>query len=140
MMKGVMGQTYQLHVHDIKGGVHVVDHASHAPQLMSCNYYLYVCMYVCMCVSKYVCSDTSSTYSSCYCTCICVQASSLVHVRARIEKSVVIINIDHVQTVGWLGNQHIICVYTRLLYDLIWCSAGLCLIEDMPMSKYPTNA
>ena len=62
--------------------MHVVDHVSHAPQLTSCNYYLYVCMYVCMCVSKYVCSDTSSTYLSCYCAC--VQASALVC--ARIEK------------------------------------------------------
>ena len=41
MMKGGHGQTNQSH--DINWGA--LDHASHAPQLMSCNYYVYaVCV------------------------------------------------------------------------------------------------
>ena len=43
MMNGGHGQTNQLH--DFNWGA--LDHASRAPQLMSCNYY--VCMYVCVC-------------------------------------------------------------------------------------------
>ena len=35
-MKGGHGQTNQFHVHDINWGA--LDHASYAPQLMSCNY------------------------------------------------------------------------------------------------------
>ena len=49
MMKGGHGQTHKLH--DINWGT--LDHASHAPQLMSCNYsvlehvhYVYVRMYM----------------------------------------------------------------------------------------------
>ena len=36
------GQANQLH--DINWGTH--NHASSVPQLMSCNYYIFVCMYV----------------------------------------------------------------------------------------------
>ena len=45
MMKGGRGQTNQLH--DINWGA--LDHASHAPQLMSCNYYVHVRVSVMMC-------------------------------------------------------------------------------------------
>ena len=50
MMKGDHGQTNQLH--DINWDV--LDCASRAPQLMSCNYY-YVCVCVCVCVCACVC-------------------------------------------------------------------------------------
>ena len=54
MMKGGHGQTNQLH--DIIWGT--LDHASHASQIMSCNYYLcawcgmcvHMCVYVCVSV------------------------------------------------------------------------------------------
>ena len=42
MLKGDHGQTNQLH--NINWGA--LDDASHAPQLMSCNYY--VCVHVCI--------------------------------------------------------------------------------------------
>ena len=42
MMKGGDGQTNQLH--DINWGA--LDHASCAPQLMSCNYCVCVCVYM----------------------------------------------------------------------------------------------
>ena len=53
MMKGGQGQTKQLR--DINWGTFY--HASHAPQLMLCNYYVCVCVcarmrarvYICMC-------------------------------------------------------------------------------------------
>ena len=50
MMKGDHGQINQLH--DINWGE--FDHASRAPQLMSCNYsvcmHAYVCVCMCVCV------------------------------------------------------------------------------------------
>ena len=46
MMRGGHGQTKQLH--DINWGT--FSHASHAPQLMLCNYYVCVCVCVCACV------------------------------------------------------------------------------------------
>ena len=56
MMKGGQGQTKQLH--DINWGTFY--HASHAPQLMLCNYYVCVC--VCVCVRMrarvYICMCT----------------------------------------------------------------------------------
>ena len=57
MMKGGHGQTNQLH--DINWGA--LDHASRAPQLMSCNYS--VC--VCVCTRACVCV--------CVCVCYCIQ-------------------------------------------------------------------
>ena len=41
MSIGGHGQTNQFHVHDIIWGA--LDHASYAPQLMSCNYYTSTC-------------------------------------------------------------------------------------------------
>ena len=53
MMKGGHAQTNQLH--DINWGA--FNHTSHAPQLMSCDYYVSVIHYVCVCVCVrvYVC-------------------------------------------------------------------------------------
>ena len=58
MMKGGHGQTNQLH--DIDWGAQgaynwgALNHASRAPQLMSCNYYVCVYMCVCVCICAYL--------------------------------------------------------------------------------------
>ena len=57
MMKGGDGQTNQLY--DINWGA--LDHASHAPQLMSCNY--------CVCARAW-----------CVCVCVCVRARASIDI------------------------------------------------------------
>ena len=75
MMKGGHGQTNQLH--DINWGA--LNHASHAPQLMSCNYCVCVCAYnmhmsipgPCYCVAGRTpsqCSFSLSGWSQTCCT------------------------------------------------------------------------
>ena len=76
MMKGGHRPTKQLQ--DLNWGA--FDHASHAPQLRSCNYYLClcvcVCVYVCMCVCVYVYACVCVYVCVCVCvyvcTCVCV--------------------------------------------------------------------
>ena len=46
------GQLPTNQLHDINWGA--LDHASHAPQLISCDYYVRVCVCVCVCACIHV--------------------------------------------------------------------------------------
>ena len=73
MMKGDHGPTK-----DLNWGA--FDHASHAPQLRSCNYYVcvcvcvcvHVCVHTCVCVGVGVCMHTCVCVCMCACVCACV--------------------------------------------------------------------
>ena len=65
-----MGKTDQLHV--INWGA--LDHASHAPLLMSCtcNYCVYNIVRLCVCVCVCVCVCMCACVCMCVCVCVCV--------------------------------------------------------------------
>ena len=61
----------QLPTNQLRNNWGALDHASCAPQLMSCNYY--VCVHVCVCVCVCVCMYCVCVHACvCMCTCVCV--------------------------------------------------------------------
>ena len=61
-----MGKQNTCTCHDLNWGA--LNHASHAPQLLSCNYYVYIYLSVCACV--YICVHVHVCIRVHVCTCI----------------------------------------------------------------------
>ena len=95
-------------LHNINWGA--LDHASCAPQLISCNYYL--CIRVCVCVCIHMCTS-----------CVCVHTCMCIFVGSCLATKVFIVNLPATEREWFISNSYRVtvcsvrvCVYLLYLF------------------------